>query len=238
MRPGSAAVVVLAGGSGTRVGAEVNKVYLPLAGRRVISWSLLTASRLPQVGPLVLVVRDQDVDLAARIVAEDLPGVRVDLVVGGSSRHASEAAAFAHLAPAVAEGLVEVIAVHDGARPLPGVDLFARVLVAATLAGGALPAVPALGVVRGLAGPGPASDRLVRVQTPQAFRAAELLAAYAAADACGFTGTDTASSVQEHSALTVQTVPGSVTNIKITFPQDVTVAEFLLRHRSAGAGAQ
>ncbi|HYS37219.1 MAG TPA: 2-C-methyl-D-erythritol 4-phosphate cytidylyltransferase, partial [Pseudonocardiaceae bacterium] len=55
-----AAGVVLASGSGTRVGAEVNKVYLPLAGRRVIGWSLAALARVADIGVLVLVIRPED----------------------------------------------------------------------------------------------------------------------------------------------------------------------------------
>ena len=227
--PSAAAVVVLAGGSGARLGAAVNKVYLPLAGRRVISWSLARAREVDEIGTFVLVVRPGDEQPAAEALAEDLPGLPVEVVLGGATRHASEQAALDHLAGRVAAGAIRVIAIHDGARPLAAPDLFRAVLAAAAEVGGGLPAVPA-GSVLPVDGDTPAvgGGRLVRVQTPQAFRAAELIAAYDAARAAGHSGTHTAGSVQAFSDLAVRVVPGSRWNIKITYPEDLAVAERLI----------
>jgi 2-C-methyl-D-erythritol 4-phosphate cytidylyltransferase len=230
---GRAALVVLAGGSGTRVGAGVNKVYLPLAGCRVVSWSFRQAAQVTEFGHFVLVVRPDDVDLARLALAEDVPEVPVELVTGGATRHASEQAGLDLLAPLIESGEVDVVAVHDGARPLAGSALYRSVVVAARRFGGALPALTADGVLAtdaaGLpTGPPPVGLALARVQTPQAFRARPLLAAYRAASAAGYEGTDTASSVETFSDLTVRIVPGSRRNLKITFPTDIPLAERLV----------
>lgn len=231
---GRAALVVLAGGSGSRVGAELNKVYLPLAGRRVISWSFLQASRVAEFGHFVLVVRPADADLARRALDRDVPGVPVDLVTGGATRHDSEHAGLDHLTGRIEAGQVDVVAVHDGARPLAGPALFRSVVVTARLVGGALPALPADGVLAvDAAGlptgrPAPSGLGLARVQTPQAFRACPLLDAYRAASAAGHQGTDTASSVEAFGDLTVRVVAGSRHNIKITYAADIVLAERLL----------
>jgi 2-C-methyl-D-erythritol 4-phosphate cytidylyltransferase len=241
LRPGPAgegrtAVVVLGGGSGTRLGAGVNKVYLPLAGRPVLAWSLQWASQVPEVGPLVVVVRPEDVDLAKEVLRREALGLDVRLVVGGATRHASEDAALVHLAPYVDAGEIDVVAVHDGARPLAGPALFRSVVTTARAVGGAVPALPALGVLPVGADGRPGRplgstdgpQRLARVQTPQAFRAKDLLAAYAGALDRGFQGTDTASTVEAYSDLVVQTVAGSRQNLKVTYPHDLFVAERLL----------
>jgi 2-C-methyl-D-erythritol 4-phosphate cytidylyltransferase len=233
---GRAAVVVLGGGSGTRLGAGTNKVYLPLAGRRVISWSLQWAAQVPQVGAFVLVVRPEDVPLAEEVLHREARGLDVRMVVGGATRHESEDAALVHLAPYVEAGEIDVIALHDGARPLAGPALFRSVVTTAEAVGGAVPALPATGILPvgpdgsphpgGPAGLGP--ERLTRVQTPQAFRAKDLLAAYSDALRGGFQGTDTASTVERFSDLVVQTVAGSRTNLKVTYPHDLFLAEQLL----------
>jgi len=231
---GRAALVVLAGGSGSRVGAAVNKVYLPLAGRRVISWSFLQASRVAEFGHFVLVVRPEDAGLARQALDEDVPDLPVDLVTGGATRHASERAGLDRLVRLVETGIVDVIAVHDGARPLAGPALFRSVVVTARRVGGALPALPADGVLAADADglptvpPNPAGLGLARVQTPQAFRARPLLAAYRAASTAGYEGTDTASSVETFSDLTLRVVVGSRRNLKITYPTDLPLAERLL----------
>ncbi len=232
---GAAAFVVLAGGSGSRVGAVLdgapaNKVFLPLAGRAAVSWSLAVAAGMPEVGVLMLVARREDLALAREVLARDLPGVEVEVVPGGSSRHGSEQAALDALAARVGEGRVRLVAIHDGARPVISAGLVRRVLAEAERVGGALPVVGSEGLLRmtsaGLV-PGGGRD-LVRVQTPQAFRAAELVAAFAAAAAAGREGTDTASTVEAFGGLTVAAVPGSATNLKITYPEDVAAAERLL----------
>ncbi len=231
---GNAAVVVLCGGSGTRLGAQVNKVYLPLAGRHVLSWSLQWAAQVPQVSTFVLVVRPEDAPLADELLHRDARGLDVTTVVGGTTRHGSEDAALAHLAPRVEAGDIDVIAVHDGARPLAGPTLFGSVVATARAVGGAVPALPATGLLpvgpdrRPDGDPAAAVGRLARVQTPQAFRAKDLLAAYGAALQVGFQGTDTASTVEVFSDLVVQTVAGSRTNLKVTYPQDLLLAEQLL----------
>jgi 2-C-methyl-D-erythritol 4-phosphate cytidylyltransferase len=238
--PGHAGVVVLGGGSGTRLGAEVNKVYLPLAGRRVLSWSLHWAAQVPEISTFVLVVRPEDVSLAEEVLHREARGLEVRLVVGGASRHESEDAALVHLAPYVEAGELDVVAVHDGARPLAGPSLFRSVVSTAAAVGGAVPVLSATGILPAspplrpgggrpaAAGPLHLPRQLARVQTPQAFRAKDLLAAYAAALDAGFRGTDTASTVERFSDLVVQTVAGTRANLKVTYPHDMFLAERLL----------
>src|SRR5687768_16280631 len=78
--------VVLAGGSGSRVGRELNKVYLPISGRPVLRWSLEALAGNPDIDVLVLVTRPQD----AEFVTEVVDGIDVEVVTGGDSRQTSE----------------------------------------------------------------------------------------------------------------------------------------------------
>jgi 2-C-methyl-D-erythritol 4-phosphate cytidylyltransferase len=231
----AAAAIVLAGGSGSRVGAASNKVYLPLAGRPVISWSLAMFGGLAEVGPVLLVVREQDRAAATAAVAGAGP---VEIVVGGATRQDSELAGLRQLAPRIAAGEVDTVLIHDGARPLAGPELTVGVLAAARECGGAVPGLPRTDLVAaGADGSlhGPAPDGLVAVQTPQAFLAAPLLAAYEAAARAGFTGTDTAACVARFAPeVAVRAVAGDGRNFKITFAHDLAVAEAVLGgHRAA-----
>jgi 2-C-methyl-D-erythritol 4-phosphate cytidylyltransferase len=223
--------IVLAAGSGTRVGNSRNKVYLPLAGRRIVTWSVELLRKLPGIGRLVLVVRDEDRELAAEILDRELPGVPVDLVTGGQTRHESEYRALLHLADEIRDGEIDVVLVHDAARPLAPVKIVEEVLATAMRTGSAIPALPLEDAVEideagRLAHAG--RTNMVRVQTPQAFRSGPLLAAYQAAADDGFAGTDTAACIERYEGIPVQVVAGDPRNIKVTYADDLFTAELIL----------
>lgn len=222
-----AAVVILAAGSGTRVGAGANKVLLPLGEVPVLAWSVRTALTVAEVRRLLVVVRPGEEDDVAAALTPHLGDREVGLVPGGSTRHASEWAALRALAPEIEAGEIDVVAIHDGARPLAGADLFTQTIAAARTHGGAIPVVPLTGLLPrdpaaadGITLP----PELAGVQTPQAFRAPDLLAAYRAADAEGFDGTDTAATWSRHTDLPVAAVPSTARNLKITFAEDLPLA--------------
>jgi len=219
-------VVVVAAGSGRRFGGA--KQYELLAGRRVLDWSLDAARTVvgpgrtsggggPHEGPhggIVLVV-------APGHEGDDEPAA--DAVVAGAGTRSGSVRAGLARVPEDAE----VIVVHDGARPLAEPDLFAAVVEAVRDgADAALPGVAVADTVRLREGGVVDRDGLVAVQTPQAFRAAALRAAHAT----GAEATDDASLVEAAGGKVV-VVDGSPTNLKITRPADLVVAEALLRAR-------
>lgn len=230
-----AAVVVLAAGAGSRVGAEVNKVLLPLGGMSVLGWSVRDALAVADVARVVVVVRPGEESAVSEALAPHLDEAEVLLVPGGETRHASEWAALQALEPSIAAGEVDVVAIHDGARPLAGTPLFEAVIDAAREHGGALPGTP----LRSALPRSGTNERakwqecsrevatLVTVQTPQAFAAQPLLEAYRQAAADGFVGTDTAACLERYAEVRVVAVPGSARNLKVTFREDVVVAERL-----------
>ena len=230
------AVVVLAGGSGLRVGGDRNKAYLPLAGRTAVGISLRTmAVATPGLLRLVLVVRADDVDLAETTLAEEFPHppVPVELVTGGASRHGSEERALHHLEPAIRAGELDLVLIHDAARPLCSPELVSMLVDAAAAGGGAVPglAVDDLAAVADDGSLVPLVGRHVRIQTPQVFAAKPLLVAYQRAAEVGFEGTDTAACLERFSTLKVIYVPGEEQNFKITYPHDVALADEFVRRR-------
>ena len=129
------------------------------------------------------------------------------------------------------------MAVHDGARPLAGPALLAATLTAARAHGGAIPVVPVPGLLTTALEP--VAGPVGAVQTPQAFRAEPLLAAYDAAARDGFEGTDTAACFTRYADGEVAAVPSSPLNLKITFPEDVALAGRLVGRapgRAPGTG--
>lgn len=231
------AAVVLGAGSGSRVGATVdgvavNKVLLDVAGVPVLARSVRTAlTAVGTAGRVLVVVRPGERTAVAAALAPHLGGDEVALVEGGATRHASEWQALRALAPAIEAAEIDVVAIHDGARPLATVDLWRATILAATTHGGAVPALPLRGLAtRDLRA---VSGAVVGMQTPQAFRAPALLAAYRAAAEDGFEGTDTAACFAAYAGPDhrVVAVPSTSLNLKVTFPEDVVVAEALLSDR-------
>ncbi|MGH8888251.1 MAG: IspD/TarI family cytidylyltransferase [Acidothermaceae bacterium] len=226
------AAVVLASGGGTRFGGLHNKVYLPLAGRRVVSWSLTAISRVPGIARIVLTVRPEDRELAVEILDREVPDATVTIIDGGDTRHASEYNALRHLEADVRRGDIDIVVIHDGARPLIAPSLICQLIDVARAVGGAVPGLPISDVAE-VDGNALIRDRfketaLVRVQTPQAFDAQLLLAAYTSAAAEGFTGSDTSSCIERFTDAVVKHVPGDERNVKLTYPQDLFLAEQIL----------
>jgi 2-C-methyl-D-erythritol 4-phosphate cytidylyltransferase len=156
----------------------------------------------------------------------DVAGV----LAGGATRHKSESHAVDHVAARIEAGEVSVVMIHDGARPLfdgAGVD---ELIAAARRFGGAICALPVSedlvhASAHGVVGWVPKAG-LWRALTPQAFRADLLLRAFRAAAADSFEGTDTASTVERIGGR-VAVVEGDPRNLKVTYPEDLVIAEHL-----------
>ena len=231
VRPGAAAVV-LAAGSGSRMGADRNKAYLPLAGRRMLSWSLGSIIEVPELVRTVLVIRPDDRARAMKTLDREMPDLSVEIIDGGASRHQSEHHAMEYLAPDIDSGAIDIVLIHDAARPLAGPGMMRAAISVARQFGGAVPGIEAHDLVTmdsdGSLGEMKPEGRYIRVQTPQAFRAAPLLHAYRQAAAVNFEGTDTSSSVERFSDIEVRSFQGDSRNLKVTFSQDLFLAERLL----------
>ncbi|MCW2753592.1 MAG: 4-diphosphocytidyl-2C-methyl-D-erythritol synthase [Marmoricola sp.] len=224
--PARVAIVLLAAGAGSRVGAKVNKVLLPLDGIPVLAHSIRTALTVPDLHRLLVVVRPEDRDAVSAAIAPHLGTHDLWLVDGGAERHDSEHRALEVLRKDIDAGEIDVVALHDAARPLATEALFDRVIQTAARHGAAVPVVPTgqLNHTDGSLAP----PDLGAVQTPQAFSAGALLLAYDAGAADGFGGTDTAASLERYTDLAVQAVPGERANLKVTYPEDLALAEQLL----------
>ncbi len=225
---GGVAAIILAGGSGSRVQKEINKVYLPISNRDMLEFSIETMDRSPFIERIVLVVRDEDRPNAEVLIAETMPSKLTDVVTGGSTRHESEEAGLAQLAESIEAGKIDLVAIHDGARPFMTLELLEAVIAAARDSGGA---IPGLEVEEPLFRHHEDAVELLeqtslrRVQTPQAFRARPLLEAYRRAREAGFQGVDTAETIERFSDLSITVVPGDPHNIKVTFVEDFFAAE-------------
>ena len=220
-------VVIVAAGSGSRLGADVPKAFVRLAGRPLLSYAVATVARLPHLRSLVVVAPAGHADPsdAGDTLWEGVdlpPGARV--VPGGAERTDSVAAGLA----AVDDGC-DVVLVHDAARCLTPLDVFDRV-VAAVRAGaaGAVPGLALVDTVKTVDAAGritgtPDRAGLRAVQTPQGFQRGVLLTAYRS----GLKATDDAALV-ERCGDHVVVVDGDPLAFKVTTPDDLDRAERLL----------
>ena len=231
--------IVLAGGSGSRVQRDVNKVFLPLGEREMLGYSLATMESSPRVDEIVLVVRAEDRALAERLVV-DLGISKVDVIVpGGESRHQSESHGLEALATGIEAGAIEIVVIHDGARPFMTANLLHATIEAAERSGGGVPGLPIDGPVYERSDDntsvGLPSEKLHRMQTPQAFRARPLLDAYRRAGQDRQEGVDTAATAARYSELAIEMVEGDQRNIKVTFVEDIFRAEEYAASFQSGA---
>ena len=219
------ASVVLAAGSGTRFGHDINKVWLPLNGRHIISRSLTNAAANFKDARIILVINPADEEFARKALAADAMPTSIEIVYGGASRHESEFNALQYLKPAIDAGDIDIVLIHDGARPLATPELFSAIADGAANHGGAIPTI----ALDAREMDSTREESVARVQTPQGFKAQPLLAAYEKSVEEGFVGTDTAACMEKFfPEVKILAVPGDVFNFKITYPQDLAIAERLL----------
>ncbi len=215
--------IILAGGSGSRMGAGVNKVLLPLGGETVLCRSV--RAFLPLVDGITVVARRED-DAAIR-AALTASGLTASVVTGGATRQDSVWNGLSHL-PADADRVL----IHDGARCLVDEDTIRRVMASVEAFGTGVAAVPVTDTIKQAdaaecveATPDRAALR--SVQTPQGFTTALLRRAHEQARLDGYVGTDDASLV-ERLGLPVHLTLGSRRNLKLTTPEDMMIANALL----------
>ena len=219
------AIVLLAAGSGSRFGHATNKVWLPLSGKTVICRTISNAHIAFPNARLLLVISPDDEAMAREILDKEIPNIDIKFTYGGSTRHGSEYQALMHLKNDIQSGDIDVVLIHDGARPLATPDLYKKIAEVAVEKGGAIPTTTINPVEIDFSH----DTQIVRVQTPQGFRAKELLTAYEKAEVDGFVGTDTGACVETYfPEIKAIAVEAEVSNLKITFAHDLQLAEALL----------
>lgn len=228
-RPVNVSAIIVAAGSGARMGTGLPKALVPIGGRPLVSWSCCALSDCPGVGEIVIVAPPAHLDDMATAIGTD--GHAAAIVAGGATRAESVAAGLNAIADAA-----DVVLVHDAARPLIASALVARVLAALDGADGAIAAAPVTDTLKRVREDLTIDDTVDRsdlwqAQTPQAFRRSALERAYRQLDrATVASATDCASLLHVIGAV-VRVVPSTVPNIKVTLPGDVALVEALLAAR-------
>ena len=229
MIEGPAYGIIVAAGRSERMGG-IDKMFATLSGRPLLAWTLRAFKNCEAIDGVVLVVARESVDRAQALVREwRFDNVR-DVVAGGDERQHSVRAGLdvAHEAA--------IVAVHDGARALVTPELIARGVALARESGAAICAVRSRDTVKSAEGDPPVVrstlDRSTAwlAQTPQVFERALLARAH---DGASANATDDAALV-EALGHEVRLYEGAFGNLKVTSPEDLVIAEALLRERLSG----
>lgn len=219
--------VIVAGGSGQRMGTSIPKQFLRLQGKPLLWYSLQVFLQAFDDLQIILVVPGDNLAEGERLAKELDGNTRIRVIAGGSTRFHS-----------VQNGLAcvtspSIVFVHDGVRCLVSADLIRRCYTQALEKGSAIPAVAATDSIRVVEGASHLvmdRKRVRIIQTPQTFRSELLLPAFQRDYTEGFTDEAT---VVEASGEAVYLIDGEYTNIKITRPVDLLVAERILADRSS-----
>jgi len=233
-------VILPAAGLGTRMAgghtqqATAPKQFLELAGTPILIRTLRAFAAVPGLSTLIVAVRATEMERLTAHIFENGFAERVRVVEGGDTRQESVLSALRTLECEDDD----IVLVHDAVRPLIEPAVILRVIEAVEKHGAAIVGLPALDTIKQVERTADGAiitatiprEYIVQAQTPQGFRYGLLRKAFAEAEADGFVGTDEAS-VVERAGMPVFVVPGSPSNLKITQPGDLELAEFYLGQR-------
>lgn len=218
--------IIAAAGRGSRMQAEVNKIFLEFGGMPVLAHTLLAFERHPAVHELIIVTAECDL-LGCRDVAEEFSiGKLKTITRGGAQRQDSVRNALREVSPQA-----DVVLIHDAARPLVTADAIQRVIDGVADCGAAAAGVRCKNTLKraddnGMIIETPDRSHMYEIQTPQGFTYDLICRAHRQAEADGVCGTDDCY-LAERLGAPVQITDGSYGNIKITTPEDLPLAEQL-----------
>ena len=228
--------VVLSAGSGRRMNSETAKQYLPLKGKPIICYCLQAFEDCPFMGEVILVAGEKDLDWCRTEIVERYHFSKVSqIVAGGHERYDS---VYNGLKAVASGGGCDYVYIHDGARPFVSQDILKRAREAVAAEGACVVGMPVKDTIKisdeqGFCAQTPRRSLLWQVQTPQVFRYPLVMRAYEKLMENpdvkeGLAVTDDAMVVEQMIKHKVKLVEGSYSNMKITTPEDLKIAEALL----------
>jgi 2-C-methyl-D-erythritol 4-phosphate cytidylyltransferase len=222
--------ILAAGGKGTRMGADRNKIFLMLAGRPVLAHTVEAFEVCRRVDEIVLAAGEDDI-FDCKAIAEEYGFGKVKVIVkGGETRQESVANALAQT-----DERADIVLVHDAARPLVTPAEIDAVIAGAERFGACAVGTPLKNTVKQVDARGfivgtPERESLREIQTPQGFAKSLLLRAYENARLKELAGTDDCF-LAERVGAQIPVIEGSWENIKLTTPEDLFLAERILMGR-------
>ncbi|BAZ48359.1 2-C-methyl-D-erythritol 4-phosphate cytidylyltransferase [Nostoc sp. NIES-4103] len=223
-------LLIPAAGMGKRMGSNRNKLLLEVRSQPIIAWTLKAAAAASTIEWIGIISQPSDWPDFKAILADLKLSKPVELITGGSTRQESVYNGLQALPPAA-----EQVLIHDGARCLVTPDLLNSCAEAIRQCPGLIAAVPVKDTIKvvdenGIIQSTPDRQQLWAAQTPQGFNVKLLKQCHAEGVRQGWEVTDDAA-LFEMCGIEVQIVPGEETNLKLTTPQDLAIAEFILSSR-------
>jgi 2-C-methyl-D-erythritol 4-phosphate cytidylyltransferase len=225
-----ATAIIVAAGAGLRIGGKISKPYLPLCGRAMVLRTLDRFFAARSIGQVVLVVAAGELPHCAGILRGDSALGQRPWVLhrGGATRQESVKAGLERIGEDT-----DIVLIHDGARPFVSPTLIERCIESADRNGAVVVGLPARDTIKFVSDDHrvlstPDRKALWEIQTPQAFRREVIVEAHERATRVGFTATDDAMLV-EQMGKPVWVIDGEKTNLKITVPEDLWLAEAMIR---------
>jgi 2-C-methyl-D-erythritol 4-phosphate cytidylyltransferase len=222
--------IVLAAGEGRRLAAGFSKSYLPIAGRPLLLRTLDRVFTARTVETVVIVVAAGELEACESLLRADpaLKDRRWLLQVGGETRQQSARRGLERL-----ESGCDIVIIHDGARPFVSAGLIDRCVETAAAKGAVVVGLPVRDTIKTVSSDHwilstPERSTLWEIQTPQVFNRELIVAAHERAELEGIQVTDDAM-VVERIGTPVYVLEGERTNFKITVPEDIWLAEILIR---------
>ncbi|MDX1906028.1 MAG: 2-C-methyl-D-erythritol 4-phosphate cytidylyltransferase [Bacteroidia bacterium] len=228
------AALIVAGGTGTRMGSDLPKQFLLLAGKPILLHTLEAFYQHDPALPVVITLPGAWIPYMESLLDQAALPVRPTLIAGGATRTDSVQAGLETLAGIMPAPSQCWVAIHDGVRPLITPDLIGAAYTQAAETGAAVVCVPVKASIRVLQPDGTSQaiprEQFYEVQTPQTFRLDLILHAYHHRPDQAFTDD---ASLYELTTGPVSICPGSYDNLKVTTPEDMYVAEMILKRRTA-----
>ena len=223
-------LLIPAAGMGKRMGASQNKLLLKLKGKPLLAWTLIAANTSAKIEWIGIMGQSKDFPFFAEIIAQVNPSKPVHLIQGGDTRQQSVYNGLQAL-PAEAKQTL----IHDGARCLVTPELLDRCAEQILQCQGLIAAIPVKDTIKVvntdlIVTDTPIRDHLWAAQTPQGFNVELLKQCHDKGLDLGWQVTDDAA-LLERCGFQVKIVPGEETNLKVTTPMDLTIAEFILEQR-------
>ncbi|MBS0014912.1 MAG: 2-C-methyl-D-erythritol 4-phosphate cytidylyltransferase [Arthrospira sp. SH-MAG29] len=225
-------LLIPAAGSGRRMGASCNKLLLKLWDRSLLAWTLASAGASKSIIWIGIIGQTADFPDFKAIADEVCLNIPIKFIIGGETRQESVYNGLQALPPEA-----DRVLIHDGARCLATPDLFDRCTKALESVSGLIAAIPVKDTIKIVDGNNfiqdtPDRRQLWAAQTPQGFEVPLLKECHEKGRHLGWDVTDDAA-LFERCGLPVQVVEGEETNLKVTTPVDLRIAEFILRERLA-----